>query len=147
MDNRNPYKVPEGYFQNLQNSILTKVAKGEEYHSSSEDILELEFKARANTRTRVRIANLMGFAAGFALLVGLAMGGFNLIIDTTSQSQEDNMALFSSLELDDELLYGIDDEHIIEVLVENNSNSDKLYAEVVAEFVDLHGMVDTDVLF
>ncbi len=143
MDTRNPYKVPSGYFEELNRAILKKAEECTDVDSTLQDTIE--YIPASQKYRGARLRGMVSFAASFALLVGLAWGGFHLIIGATSNQNSPEAALLAAhADIDYDLLYDISDDVLIEAISEQSLSEEELFAEAVAEYIDLHGMVDID---
>lgn len=134
MDNRNPYKVPEGYFDELNAKILQQTIG-----TNGGAKWSVEFNPKKKSEGRGEsFRSFMGFAAGFAIMVGLAWGGFYLMLGGEAQSSGDDMV--------NELLYSSTSESIYEAFEESDEDED-LFAEAVIEYVDMYGIDEIESLY
>ncbi|MFI3287754.1 MAG: hypothetical protein R3Y61_04670 [Rikenellaceae bacterium] len=145
MDTRNPYKTPEGYFESLNARILRDTI-------GAQPSVEVTSKEPLSYRTETRglkfrrtVRSMTGFAAGFAVMVMLAWGGFYLMTSSHSLNTEE---LYSTDAYLSDVLYGIGSDEFIDAAYgeEEELVNDEYYQEAVAEFIGLYSSMDVEAL-
>ena len=117
--NRNPYKVPDGYFDQLTENILEKAGSGSETKESRGKIVRL-----------VRPALML--AAAMTGLVIITWVGLKLILPDNTLNINTEYAEISDYHLNE-----IDEMSIIELLLEEESTDDETYTDAEEEDSDI----------
>ncbi len=114
----NPYRIPEGYFGDLRNHIMARVAE------------EQSVQAKATGWQSVRW--MAAFAAGFCGLALLATVGYYLTGHKARQREIDNNPLMG---------YTVTAEDLAELLYyeENAAEEQAQFAEAAAEYLETYG--------
>lgn len=175
MNNRNPYKVPQGYFASLEESILQKTIYAKDstvIEAKVGDIRGGAFSQKQNSEAPVLeplkksldiaphlditpqneeqkprgIRSLMGFAAGFAVMVLLAWGGFSLMIgqdsvEPTIEESELVAEVADDFDIEEVLLMNIDEYELIDMLFDANDNS-IIVAQDIVEYMSMYEDID-----
>lgn len=113
-----PYRVPDGYFNDLSHAIMAKV----------------DNESQAQPVGARRYLRLAGFAAGFAAMVMGLTWGFRIITDSMTSDQRvfDESMLLS--------MYDISSEDILQ----SQSRPDLDRDQVIDEMVDMQDVVEVD---
>ncbi len=133
MNEKNPYKVPEGYFNSLQQKILQQTV-----HSGVQPTKAIVVEHIARPRNSA-LKSMLGFAAGFAIFVALAWGGFYTIMG------EDMSVEQSTLTADEEVLWG-GSERFIDIIIEDEESYYALLADEVVDYIDFWGVGNTEIV-
>lgn len=116
------YRVPEGYFGQMRAQVLERVS-------------ELEQERQAEVRTvRPAWRSAMAFAASFAGLVVLAIGGYYLTGHQTHQTE-----LAAVVAEQDMWLYGVDEVDLYEVTELQSGLNSALVAEAAIDYLETFG--------
>ncbi len=144
MDTRNPYKTPEGYFESLNARILRDTIGAQ---PSVEVTNKEPLSYRSETRGlkfRRTVRSMAGFAAGFAVMVMLAWGGFYFMTSSHSLNAEE---VYSTDAYLSDVLYGIGGDEFIDAAYSDEAlANDEYYQEAVAEFIGLYSSMDVETL-
>lgn len=136
MDTRNPYKTPEGYFEKLNARILSQTTELGDDHKLFVPKREKE------KQHHYTVKSMMGFAAGFAIFVALAWGGFYLMVGSS-----DMATLSGGGEYYAEEFYGLDDAVLYDAMLGVEDYSDDLFADAAEDYLSLYSMADLDLLY
>lgn len=177
MNKNNPSKVPEGYFASLEESILKKTIYAND--SASKDAVqkvgEVMGKYDINPTTlatdkelditphldinphnsdqevkqRGGGSSLWGFAAGFAVMVLLAWGGFSLMIGGKAVVEPVSSELVAEVEveisdeaiIEETLLMNLNEYELIDLLFENDNNS-IIVAQDLVDYMSIYEDID-----
>lgn len=160
MSDKTPYKVPVGYFQTLEKSILSRTMLSRENSVKSDELPvlehllapdtddELDFDIAPRVDIGVDIApaqkfnwrSLAGLAACFIAIIVLAKVGAYLVTDTALENEAMTADQIELLEME---MLDIDENQLIDMLSEEQ-HIDPLLAQAVLEYVDYYGGVTTD---
>ncbi len=136
MDTRNPYKTPEGYFEKLNARILSQTTE------LGTDTQLFVPKSEKEKEHRYTFKSMMGFAAGFAIMVSLAWGGFYLMVGSDSPTTIGGEGEYYAEEF-----YGLDDAALYDAMLGVEDYSDDLFADAAEDYLSLYSMVDLDLLY
>lgn len=141
---RNPYRVPDGYFSELRNTLRERIA--DETAAASSATL-----GGGGGTLWGRVRRMVGFAAAFGCLVLLAMTGFYF---TGYRAQQRELFAEQQNETSEMLavyrLYSEDLENIDNYLIDSEqrlqrgtdtdqTEEEVLFAEAVADYLDTYG--------
>lgn len=124
-DPRGGYRVPDGYFNDLNHLIVEKA----------------QMPAADNSWSGA-LRRMIGFAGGFAFMVALAVGAFYLISDgnpesvTQLTSQQNNLYDFTQM-------YNVSEDDILEYYLYPTDSSElnnQQFAQAVDEYIQIYGM-------
>lgn len=141
MDTRNPHTTPDGYFEALNARILSATvgAQNTDGANTSKETLEYTSPNKVNKFKR-SVRSMMGFAAGFAVMVTLAWGGFYLMVGGEAIEDSYSTDMYVS-----DLLWGIDEDDFIDAAYgEDDYTDDEEYSEAVIEFMGLYSSLDVE---
>lgn len=136
MDTRNPYKTPEGYFEKLNARILAQTTE------LSGDSMLFAPKREKEQQKRYTFRSMMGFAAGFAIMVALAWGGFYLMVGSSDMTTVSGEGEYYAEEF-----YGLDDSALYDAVLGVDNYSDDLFADAAEDYLSLYSMLDIDLLY
>lgn len=110
----NPFKTPDGYFENLSSTIEQTIETSE------------------NKKTAVYYLKTWGsIAAGFLLLVGLWQFILNNVLENNQDGNLANTEQTNAYE--DYIVYSIDDESLLEYIAMNNETEEETNTEIDKE--------------
>lgn len=129
MIRRNPYKVPEGYLDTLAERISERVQSVERGE---------EFVDDATIGWGQAWKRLIGFAAGFALLVGF---GWTMVYLSTDKTKIDDDAYAAGLVDTARFLWVMSEDDVIEI-IDHKANYHNFMAEVTEKYLAFYGEAD-----
>lgn len=127
----NPYRVPDGYFAELRNTLRARAA----IHPAVASV-------PSQVRLWQTVRRLVGLSAAFGSLVLLATVGYYF---TGYQAQQREQLAASNQQADDLLgysLYTEDLEELESYAATPDEDEQLLFAEAVTEYLDTYGSVD-----
>ncbi len=134
MERGEPYKVPEGYFEQLNARILQQTVERD-----GADGKVVDFSKVAPAKRTYNYRGLASFAACFAALVAIAWGGFYLIAGDAMQHSADDLDAFYS-----EQIYGISDEVFYEEIL---NEDDEYFADAALEYLDNYSISTAELIY
>ncbi len=140
-DEKNPYKVPEGYFEDVKSRILARTVQSGVPHKpvqaeEQEETTVYDFVPRKKNTLPVRWRNLAGLAAAFVLLVGLGSVLFNIAERSTMAEGEE--MLTADITAEEHVLW---EANVIDIYDMLEEDDDMLLLAMEAEdYVDDWGM-------
>lgn len=156
MSDKTPYKVPVGYFQALEKSILnsTMLSRDNSVKLGELPIMEhiladdIDEELRLNIEPRLDISperrsswrSLGALAACFVAIIVLAKVGAYFVTDTALEKEA---LRAEQIEVEEVEMFDIDEMTLIDILSSDEHN-DPLLAQVAMEYVDYYGGVTLD---
>lgn len=139
MNRNNPYSVPQDYFSDLKKGIVER-AKSIEQRPTEIEPFDFEFEEQPPISWGRAWRQMIGFAAAFALLVGI---GWIFVyfasdgkVESLSQAQQD-AAIFDTARI----LWVLEEQDVVSI-VEHHQNEQIIMAKAAAEYFAFFGEAD-----
>ncbi len=143
-EQENPYKVPEGYFEDVKARILARtihsgVQPQSKEQQQDDSAVIVDFVPREKKKMTTNWRSLAGLAASFVLLVGLSSTAFMFINSTVNEEQEDTATTLLTAEItaEEAVLWNAD---VLDYYDMVESDDAELFAQEAAEYVEDWGL-------